>query len=472
MVSFILPGNSASSDYDVDHSLRFDGGSSDYLERTPSSSGNRRTFTLSVWIKKSENGDQVIFGAGNSGSNKDQIYFRFPSDVTENTLDVLFYQSSSVALQLRTTQYFRDPSAWLHFVISIDTTQSTSSNRAKIYLNGNQITNFSTETYPSQNLESLINSTVSHKIGVDQNGSGNGMNGYFSEMVFVDGQQLDATSFGEFDSNTNIWKPKDVSGLTFGTNGFYLNVPGPSTGQNANGLGGDSSGNGNHFASSGLSAEDRSTDTCTNNFATMNPLANFRQQSTFSEGNLKLVTASSPYSYNIGTFGVASGKWYWEIKYVSATGDPHNLGHFGISGKGEPDASNHILGYYSTDYGITNNELYNNNSATSSSVYAISIGDTLGFALDLDSGTNTLKFYRNGSEKVTTNISSSPESGFYFPAVGFAYSAGSGTFELNFGSPPYSISSGNADGNGYGNFEYSVPSGYYSLCTKNLAEYG
>ena len=251
-------------------------------------------------------------------------------------------------------------------------------------------------------------------------------------------------------------------------NGFYLDF------EDSSNLGNDVFG-GTDLTEVNLAATDQSTDTCTNNFAVMNPLAGYYSASTFSEGNLKVVTGSSAYTYDISTIGVASGKWYWEFKYTAAGGDPHNVGHFGISGKGMPTANSHKLGYYSTDYGISadsSGTLYNNNSDTTNSLYNVAIGDIIGFALDLDSGTNTLKYYRNGTEKITINISSSPENGFYFPAFGFTYSAASGTFEANFGSAPYAISSGNADANGYGNFEYSVPSGYYSINSKNLAEFG
>ena len=453
----------------VSNSLRFNKGSNDYLNRTFSTPTSTRKCTYSGWIKRSkidDNGGQYLLTYFGDFGNS--MFFNGAGTGLGSNDQFGLYCDPNI--RLYTNSLFSDTSAWYHVVVAIDTTQGTASNRVKIYINGVQETSFATETYPSQNgdLTGLFGATGStHNIG---RGKATGVTeyfgGYMSEIVFIDGQQLDPTSFGEFDSDSGIWKPIDVSGLTFGNNGFYLDF------EDSSALGNDVSGNGNNFTVNNLTSIDQSIDTCENNFATGNNLANFYPNSTFSEGNLKIVTDNSPYTYNIATIGVSSGKWFWEVKYVSATGDPHNLGIFGISGKGDPDASDHILGYYSTDYGITNNELYNNNSATSSSVYAISIGDKLSFALDLDSGTNTLKFYRNGTLKATTNISSSPESGFYFPAVGFSYSAGQGTFEFNFGSPPYSESGGNSDGNGYGNFSMAVPSGYYSLNTKNLAEYG
>ena len=143
----ILPTNSASGGYDITNSLRFNSGSSDYLNKTSfGTATNRKIFTFSFWVKKTTNGDKFLFSAGtNASTNVDQIYFRYPSDVTENTFDVLFYESSTIVLQLRTTQYFRDPSAWYHFVVAIDSTQATNTNRAKVYVNGaSQVTQATT----------------------------------------------------------------------------------------------------------------------------------------------------------------------------------------------------------------------------------------------------------------------------------------------------------------------------------------
>ena len=450
--------------FDVANSLRFEDDSSDYLNRTPSSSGNRKTWTLSTWIKRSELGRIQNFFSAGSGGNYGRIQFN-----SDDTIYIAHVDGAATTTEKSTTQVFRDVSAWYHFVWHIDTTQGTASNREKFYINGVQVTDFSTNTIPAQDYQSTINENVAHYIG-NQVGAYEKCSCYFAEVVFIDGQALDPTSFGEFDSDSpTIWKPKDVSGLTFGTNGFYLDF------EDSSALGNDAAGS-NNFTVNNLTAIDQSTDTCTNNFATMNPLAAYYSASTFSEGNLKVVTGSSAYTYDISTIGVASGKWYWEFKYTAAGGDPHNVGHFGISGKGMPTANSHSLGYYSTDYGISADSggtLYNNNSGTTNSLYNVAIGDIIAFALDLDSGTNTLKYYRNGTEKITINISSSPENGFYFPAFGFTYSAASGTFEANFGgTQSFSISSGNSDANGFGNFEYSVPSGYFSLCTKNLAEFG
>jgi hypothetical protein len=461
----ILPGNvasaTASTGYTVDNSCRFDG-SSAYMTRTFGSAGNQKTWTYSTWVKKCKTGgQQTFFGTSVNSSTYD--LFSWGSD---ETLGKNFNGANTA------TGFFRDPSAWYHVVCGLDTTQGTEADRVKIWVNGvNVVDSLSGTGYPTQDADLTLNSAVRHDMG---NGGAHWssffVGGYLAETVFIDGQQLDADSFGEFDEDSpTIWKPIDVSGLTPGTNGFYFDY------KDSSNLGNDAFG-GTDWTATNLDATDQATDTPTNNFCTMNPLANYFPASTFSQGNCKVVTGSSAYTYNIGTFGLTSGKWYWEVKYTAADGDPHNVGHFGISGKGDPTANSHPLGYYSTDYGIhaeSGGTITNNNSGTTNSDYDLDIGDILGFGLDLDSGTKTLKFLVNGTDKIDTNISSSPESGFYFPAFGFTYSAGTGTFEANFGGcSGFTVSSGNADANGYGNFEFAPPSGYYALCTKNLAEYG
>jgi hypothetical protein len=261
----ILGANTLSAGgYEIDNSLRFNSGSSDYLERTPASASNRKTFTLSFWIKRSKLGDEeFIFYAKDTGDNDTRIYFE-----TDNTLKYSSQISNVNNTRLNTTQVFRDISAWYHIVYAIDTTQATSSNRAKLYVNGTQVTAFATATYPSQNTDTFVNDDVLHTIGRRSDGASNYFNGYMSEINLIDGQALDPTSFGEFDEDTGIWKPINVSGLTFGTNGFYLEF------KDSSALGDDTSGNGNDFTVNNLTSIDQTTDTPTNNFATMNPLVN------------------------------------------------------------------------------------------------------------------------------------------------------------------------------------------------------
>jgi hypothetical protein len=234
--SNILAGASgqAAGDYTIERSLRFSEEDQAYLNRTPSSAGNRKTYTLSFWVKKSKIGDEMFIFAAKSGSTA-RDGFRFE---TGNTFRVFFDSANDG--DLVTSQVFRDPSAWYHFVIAVDTTQSTAANRVKIYANGTQIEDFSTETYPVQNYTGEVNNTDVHRIGADTNNLSNTLEGYLADVHLIDGQALAASSFGEYDDN-NVWQPKKYSG-SYGTNGFHLDFADNSS---ATALGYDAAGSNN-----------------------------------------------------------------------------------------------------------------------------------------------------------------------------------------------------------------------------------
>ena len=471
MLPTIATGNVASAlagEYEVANSLRFNDGSTDFLRRTPSSTGNRRTFTFSTWIKRSALGsiNRSIICANIDTANKTQLRF-----TNSDELRFVRFTSGGATNQLITNAKFRDVSAWYHIVLAVDTTNSTAGDRLRLYVNGSEITSFSTESQPTQNYDYDINNTEEHNIGLGTDTDTHLFDGYMAEVVLVDGQQLTPTSFGEFDEDTGIWKPIDVSGLTFGTNGFYLDF------ENSGSLGADVSGNGNNFTVNNLTSIDQTTDTCTNNFATINSLDNLYIGGTLSEGNTKIVTGvSNEANYITSTIGVASGKWYCEVKNLTPSGRGHAIG---ISGK-QCDASNDSLGGDIDGFAYRENGNYKNNNSTTAYGDSYTQNDIIGIALDLDN--NKLYFSKNGTWQNSGDPTSgatgtgaisigTPSTGFYFIALGDE-SGDTNTFETNFGNPAFSISSGNSDGNGYGNFEYSVPSGYYALCTKNLAEYG
>ena len=208
-MSLLIPGTNSIKDttYDVANSLRFEGGSTDYLQRTLSA-GNRRTFTISAWVKRSKLGaQQLIINTQDDGSNQAGLQF-----LSGDTLN--FYSAiSGTYYQLVTNRVFRDTASWLHIVAHYDTTNSTSGDRIKLYVNGVRETAFSTETQPSQDYDTFWNQNKAHQVGTYGDGAGLSYSGYIAEMVFVDGQALDPTSFGEFDEDSpTIWKPKNVSG--------------------------------------------------------------------------------------------------------------------------------------------------------------------------------------------------------------------------------------------------------------------
>ena len=439
--------------YDVANSCRFENTSNDSLTRTPSSTTNTQTFTLSFWVKRSNLASNRIFSVYNDGNNWHDMYF---SGGTNSKLELTFYNSGYTVL-LTTSNVLRDPSAWYHIVIAFDTTQGTASNRVKIYINGNQITSFDNTTYPSLNYNTYINnSSYTHYIGENPN---QGLSAYLSEFVFIDGSQLDPTSFGEFDEDTGIWKPIDVSGLTFGTNGFYLDF------ENSGSLGADVSGNGNNFTVNNLTSIDQTTDTCTNNYDTANPLI-ANSNITYAEGNLKTShTYASQWRWTASTIGVDTGKWYAEFK-VSAVGSETAIGIMPEDAiNGNQNSGNDFVGKFTDSVAyLYNGQIYKSNSIdNTTSTYTTN--DIVGVALDLDS--NSIQFYKNGSS-VGSAVSLTANKNYFFGCAGY----NTAIILWNFGNPPFTISSGNSDGNGYGNFEYSVPSGYYALNTKNLSEYG
>ena len=471
MVS-ILGANSVSGGYEVSNSLRFNDGDSAYLSKTPSSEGNRKTSTFSGWFKRgsvTESG--ILFEARIDNDNR--FDFRF------NGTKVLIYGeiSNTEVVYLDTSQVFRDPAAWYHLVFVVDTTQGTQSNRVKLYVNGSQVTSFSTSTNNlSSNQDTPINTTNAHSVGANTSGGGP-YDGYMTEVHFIDGTAKSPTDFGEFDDN-GVWIPKKYTG-TYGTNGFYLEFKQTGTSANSSGIGADTSGNDNHFTPTNLAATDVTEDTCTNNFCTWNPLDTHSGNS-FSEGNLKVNGAGSARLCST-TFAPSQGKWYQEFKLTDVnSGSIYNVeqGALALSG------NLFVSGSDNTGIYFTGPSVYRNGSNQGDITGGFSDDDILQIALDLDN--NNVYYGKNG------NWSDGVGGGFdqsdFSNASGFALTrttsnnnitfstqngASASTFELiaNWGNPPYAVSSSNNDGK-YGNFEYAVPSGYYALCTKRLAVFG
>ena len=263
---FPIVGGNESKGYEISNSLRFNRGGTAFLEKTFSSAGNRRTFTASVWVKRSRLNDrQAIFSASADGSNECFIWFD-----TDDELFVKENTSNSTDFEIRTNRKFRDPSAWYHIVVAYDTTNSTSGDRVRIYVNGVEETSFANETQPDQNFQTKFNKN-SQALNIGRMNYGQEyFGGYLTEIHWVDGSQLAPTSFGEFDDN-GVWIPKKYTG-SYGTNGYFLQFKQTGTSQNSSGIGADTSGEDNHFAVTNLAATDITEDTCTNNFATLNSI--------------------------------------------------------------------------------------------------------------------------------------------------------------------------------------------------------
>ena len=640
MVFPILGSGSAAAAYDIENSCRFEGDEDSKLVYTPSSTSsdaNKRKYTISLWFKRSEFvREQGLFNWGKHTNSDDMTIFFQADAATDEYLRIYDYGNdfggdADYNWRRYPTYKFRDPSAWYHLVVRVDTTDGTAGNRVKIYINGVQQTSFSASADPDQNYAGYCGAADTCDIGSNVRNTDRYFSGYKADVAYVDGTAYAASDFGEFDDDSGIWKPKKPS-VTWGSNGFFLefqngrkSILGTSTasisttggwyssysvaatlidgdfttyvqsnntaqtatfkfdlgsgitkivtsylidwGQtagvsqvvlsgsnddssyttidtntsltttgsgtvneyqtvtnstayryyklaytqnnsdypyvqqvemyttNTDGLGNDTSGNGNDLLPDNMAAvTDQCTDTPTNNFATLRiARAPASSGAVLTQGNLKFVTGNSGGARNLGrsvygTIPVNKGKWYFETKIGIV-----NL----IIGVAPDEGANiaasttdnaRFVGYYPPGNG-TIGQIYTKLQSTESyPTYGnqSSVNDVLGFAVDMD---NKLIYVRNSGgwavdsgywDEANPNESSSLNfnnddthlPGYVVPWASSSAGATSSTIEWNFGSPPFAISSGNADANGYGNFEYAVPSGYYSMCTKNLAEYG
>jgi len=454
----ILASNSASGGYNVANSLRFNLGSADYLNRTLGTSTSRRIYTMSTWVKRSVIGTYAhmyAFGPNPGDFN----YLRF------NNSQQLNVGLNGDTYILTTNALYRDVSAWYHVVCAIDTTQATASNRVKLYVNGEQVTSFASASYPTQNFDTNFTNGITMRIGSSTWGTNEIIDGYLAETYIIDGQALTPSSFGQTDPSvpsSGIWQPKAYTG-SYGTNGFYLKFA------NSAALGTDSSGNGNTFTVNNLTSVDQSTDTPTNNFATLNPLAKMSTLNsiqTLSEGNLKAVS-SADWRYAYGSIPMSSGKWYVEVKITSSSGS--NYVTIGLNPDNFSNGADTAHSYSTT--GVW----YNSNGekwvASSNTAYGNSYttNDIIGVAIDMTNSQVT--FYKNGVAQNSGTPLNFNANLTGASSIIFGLDCYTATTEVNFGNPSYSSGS-YTDGAGYGNFSYAVPSGYYSLCTKNLANFG
>ena len=444
----ILGGASGqTTGYDIEQSLRFEDGDSAKLDRTPSGAGNRKTWTWSCWVKHSTVASDYwenLFGAYTDANN--YAYIVFEDDV----LRFFDYQSGSAVASTSTSEpKYRDPSAWRHIVVTLDTTQATDTNRLKFYINGEQLTLPASVTYPSQNDDGLINSAVNHRIGGDINGE---FDGYLAEMHFIDGTALDASSFGETNEDTNQWQAIKYAG-SYGTNGFYLKF------QDSSALGDDSSGNTNDFTVTNLVATDQVLDSPTLNYCTLNPLwfSTTYSDHVLSEGNLGY--SSTADDKTMSTFVVNSGKWYAEWYQTS----------------GASMAANCLAVSHSDSQFYTGTVSYSRTSTFAANSNAISwptalvTGDIVGLAFDTD--TRQVQFYVNGSlvSAVTQTIAASTE-GYTFAVFGLA--GASNSCIVNFGQDSSFAGNKTAQGNGGDgeDFYYTPPTGFKALNTDNLPD--
>ena len=440
-----------------------------YLSRTPSSTTNRRTYTFSVWAKFcSGNTSSTLLNVGPYDSNKE---FRLTRNAS-GTLEFYDYNGSSYEFRYRTNRLFRDVSAWYHIVCAVDTTNGTSGDRIKIYVNGVQETSFDVSTAPSLNLDTNFN--VNNIFYVGSAANGNYTDGYLSHVALVDGQQLAPTVFGETDSTSGIWKFKQPSGVTWGTNGFWLKF------ENSGNLGSDSSGNSNTFTVGGNGRQ--ALDNPSNVSATWNTLSSKVLGTvswTLKDGNTTFDPTSNTNQFTMGTLCPAAGKWYWEMKSVQG------------SATDWPDLGIMFTDSISTHMSLTTNPQHNfsytaslesngtrwvTGTQTTGWVSGYGNGDIIMIAVDVDAG--KLWWGKNGSWFESANPASGNEAHAAWTAgtsiTPWIEQYNAGEVQANFGNGYFgttAITSAGSNGNG-SLFEYDVPSGYYALNTKNINTYG
>jgi len=446
---------SGASAYEIEQSLRFNDDDSPYLTFQPSSASNRKTYTFSFWFKRATQVNESPIFTSNQG-HEPGFNILFGGHLADDfELNIYDYTSGSANIHLRTTQKFRDSSAWYHIVVAVDTTQGTAANRAKIYVNGNQVTDFATETYPSLNLDTNMNNPAQTAGKTWSVGSSTERSqyadGYLSEFNCIDGTALTPSSFGET-GDYGEWKPKEYSG-SYGTNGFYLNFA------TAADMGDDKSGNTNDWTENNIAATDQMLDSPTNNFATWNPLSGkVGHLPTLSEGNLAVATQGV-----MASMSMALGKWYWEALATSSDAD-YAIGVADIA-----DANSTVMsGQANPAQGFIYQA--NGNARKDGSVVAswatFTDGDIISFSYDQSN--HQLKAYKNNSISGTLTLTAPRNE--YIPCT---ITLG-GSFTANFGQDSSfagnKTAQGNQDGNDIGDFYYTPPTGFLALCTSNLPD--
>tara|TARA_B100001173_G_scaffold111350_1_gene96517 strand:- start:1153 stop:2553 length:1401 start_codon:yes stop_codon:yes gene_type:complete len=463
----ILGANSVSGDYQVSNSIRLEADDSPKLSKTVSTATNNTNLTVSLWYKLGESANMGFISKFADSNN------RFHLRIMDDGSLLAFNNVSGTYHYKTTTAKLRDFSAWYHIVFAYDTTDSTAADRLKIYLNGTRLTSFVNNTNPSSNEALKIASDTSNPLKLFcSNNEDSYLSGYVSDLYYIDGQTKAPTDFGKTNEN-GVWIPKRYGG-TFGNNGFKMEFKQTGSSANASGIGADTSGNDHHLTVANLAGTDITTDTPTNNFCTFNRIAFGGGGLTdytgrLTNGNLVGDTTANSDDYTYLSTFPTNMPFYFEMKFedVHGSGNDQRAGIVRVEKSSQ--GGSHAEAHYRRDGNIHSLNAAGNAVATAlTSKEVITDNDIIGVAAD-NTTNNNVKFYHNGSLQGTIDIVSTE---LYMPFVRLYGDSSTTKVSANFGNPNFSISSGNSDANGYGNFEYAVPSGYYALCTKNLAEYG
>ena len=470
---------SVSTGYDIDNSLKFEPDNSENMYRALNASTSTTTFTHSQWVKRTEiGGSQLLYLRGVAGN--ESVVLRF---ATENASYPEALQVDIGASGTNSRSYtkaaFRDTAAFYHIVLAVDTTQATATDRFKLYVNGVLEDDYAARANPTQNFAMEV-SSAKHRYGA-YNDTDNyaPFAGYLAECHYIDGSQLAPTDFGEFDEDSGIWKPKAYAG-SYGTGGYYLDF------EASGDLGANTEGDDVNFTLRNIAAADQATDTPTNNFATFNVLQNQEGSFVFTEGATTFnTTTPNQFRTNLASIAVTNGKWYAEFSGAFSNNSFCGVGvmdqvnsletsHLGA----QANTTAQGMGYYS------DNGYFYRNAGSGAWGDSYTTDDIIGVALDYRSdGTAHMYVAKNGTwqnssdpatdtNPLSLNFGSAFAAGTFL-AIGASIYDNDGAVTCNFGGyTTFTISSPASDANGYGTFEYAPPSGYYALCTKNLAEFG
>ena len=455
--------------YSIERSLRFNADDNAYLTRDPDTQGTRTTWTWSAWVKFSSADRKVLFAGVTNESNR-----FFILEHNSDYLDIYDYSLGTYNSRLITSRLFRDYSAWYHIVFTYDTTNSTADDRHRLYVNGEEITAFNTRVNPAANHSSHVLSLHPHYLSGYTSTGTLPHDGYMAEVYLIDGQSLQASDFGEYDSN-NVWQPKEYEG-TYGTHGWHLDF---SDATNTTTIAEDSSGNGNDWTANNISVTAGSgndslfdspqngtqSDTgaggeVSGNYCTLNPLAKTAgQDPTLTNGNLDFGAAiNSNFTNSVGTIAVSSGKWYVEYTIGTNVGSSNGLGFINSESLASAGGS-YGIGQASDGWLRTTSVVYNNSSSAVSSLTSISPGDVVMLALDIDNG--KAWWGLNG----TFENSGSPGTGAS-PMVTFT--PGDKSFVIGISAYHSSVVASGSINFGQRSWDYSAPSGFSPLCTTLL----
>ena len=434
-----------------------------YLTRTGATPTTSNKYTFSCWVKRGSIGTtETIFRTYSDSNNSAQLIF--DSDDTFAFQDIV---GGTTVTNLKPSNLFRDTGAWMNFIVQVDYTQAVAADRAKIFINGVEVS-YSATTVQSQNGASMLNTANNNALGSNRSNSSHYFTGSMTHANFIDGTAYPASTFGEVDSTSGIWTAKTTPSVTYGNNGFFLKM------ENASAMGTDSSGNSNTFTVSGSLTKNQ--DTPANNFATWNPLVQQSSGFVLSNGNTTADNTNDTWRSVYSTLAPSVGKYYFECKIVNQLQTPRSI--IGVCSTTQASNSSARLGYEGTNayaYGSDGNKINNGTNTSYGNTFAT--GDIISCALDLDNG--KIYFGKNG----TWQNSGDPTSGstgtgsafnvtlgeFYY--FGSASYGNEGIISINsgngyFGTTPVSSAGTNASGNGI--FEYDVPTGYTALSTEGL----